>query len=63
MMGLWTRRVPYAVRVSVAGPGPGSAALTAEGYSDEGWYLVRTDSARLTFDRRIGETLDELRQQ
>ncbi|HEY6498800.1 MAG TPA: hypothetical protein VIZ20_05200 [Streptosporangiaceae bacterium] len=63
LMGLWTRRVPYAVRVSVAAPDSGSAELTAEGYSDEGWYLIRTDSADLTFDRRIAETLDDLRQQ
>jgi hypothetical protein len=47
----------------VAEPGPGSAELTAEGYSDEGWYLVRTASADLTFGKRIAETLDELRQQ
>jgi hypothetical protein len=41
----------------------GSAELTAEGYSDEGRYFLRTQSATLTFERRIAETLDELRQQ
>jgi hypothetical protein len=63
LMGVWARDVPYVVRVAVTAADPGSAELTAEGYSDEGWYLFRTDIATLTFEKRIAETLDELQQQ
>jgi hypothetical protein len=63
LMGLATWRVPYTVWVSTAASDSGSVKLTAEGYSDVGWYLHRGESATLNYVRRIGETLDELQQQ
>jgi hypothetical protein len=63
LMGVATWRVPYAVRVFLAASRSGPVKLTAEAYSDAGWYAFRVESATLTYERRIAETLDELQRQ
>ena len=63
LMGLATWRVPYAVRVSPATSDTGQVKLAAEAYSNAGWYAFRGESATLNYQRRIAETLDELRLQ
>jgi hypothetical protein len=62
LMGLSTNRIPYAVRVSAAAS-KAATELTADAYSDAGPYVFRLESAALTYEARLSETLRDLQQQ
>jgi hypothetical protein len=62
LLGASTDRIPYTVRVTAA-PSPGTATeLTAEAYSDGGWYLYRTEYGTHFYEQLLAHTLSELQQ-
>jgi hypothetical protein len=71
LMGIWTTRIPYTVRVSAAASQGTATKLTAEAYSDEDPYIYhlgpfiyrRPEGIARTFEAHLSETLNELQQQ